>query len=93
MLDFVGMWYRAEVIGPVSADSARLLFIDFGNSSDVSLSKIQPLDESFAGIHRLALCCCLAKDSVKQWKEEAVQVRSDRSIITNYLNDTLEIYI
>lgn len=67
-----GLWYRAQITS-LSADNAVVMFVDFGNSTDVILSDILEIDESLVKTPAIALPCRLAAESadhnLTQWAD------------------------
>ena len=53
-----GSWYRAEITA-VNADTADVLFVDYGNTESVSLDKMKALDESISHLPRQTFPACL----------------------------------
>ena len=60
-----GLWYRAE-IKSVSADSALVMFVDFGNCSDVDRSEIREIDAALAKTPAIAVPCRLSAEAPGQ---------------------------
>ena len=64
-----GQWYRAEIL-EIKGNNASVLFVDYGNKEDVSISTIKEISSSLIELPRLAITCRL--DSAgKKWKPDA----------------------
>ncbi|XP_068195259.1 tudor domain-containing 6 [Antennarius striatus] len=51
-------WYRAQVINRTDS-LLKVVFIDYGNESDVDIKHVRPLPQSLLNIAPQALLCCL----------------------------------
>jgi staphylococcal nuclease domain-containing protein 1 len=71
-----GTWHRVRIEGK-SRDKYRVIFVDYGNRTELGLDKLRALPESIASIPSGARACCLAgiQSSFKEmYKEDAIQV-------------------
>lgn len=73
-------WYRAEIVRFVGkADDRRAIitYVDFGNTEEIPLNRLRPLDTKIASIERLAVRCSLSFVRVpgldKEYGQEAAE--------------------
>ncbi|XP_073540761.1 tudor domain-containing protein 1 isoform X2 [Phyllobates terribilis] len=71
-----GNWYRAQVqhSGPDGA-AAKILYVDYGNTEDVSVDKLCKIPSSFLELPFQAICCSLSgvKPDGETWSEDSVK--------------------
>ncbi|XP_072261468.1 RING finger protein 17 [Pyxicephalus adspersus] len=96
-------WYRAEIIGLPSSQEVDISYVDFGNVSRVSVSKLRILKEEFMSLPRKAISCRLAYvqplHEATQWSSEACQLFDELTSykqlkcnsIGMFLNDKLSV--
>ncbi|KAJ8365184.1 hypothetical protein SKAU_G00140150 [Synaphobranchus kaupii] len=67
-------WYRATVLGYSSETRVCVGYIDFGNSEEVDLSRLRPLNAELAALPMQAIPCVLAdvKPVLDRWSDEAI---------------------
>ncbi|KAK4297217.1 hypothetical protein Pmani_030336 [Petrolisthes manimaculis] len=65
-----GMWYRAASVLP-GLESSVVLFVDYGNSEDVSHSNIRQIPTTFLDLPCLAIHCIMSGIAFDGMKEEA----------------------
>uniref|UniRef100_A0AAR2LE68 Tudor domain containing 1 n=1 Tax=Pygocentrus nattereri TaxID=42514 RepID=A0AAR2LE68_PYGNA len=70
-----GSWYRAMVQSVEGDGKARVYFVDYGNSCEVQVAHLRPIDSSLLKHPFQAIRCCLAgvEPMGGHWKEAAVQ--------------------
>ncbi|XP_072027405.1 uncharacterized protein [Amphiura filiformis] len=83
-------WYRAKVVGAASHNSAKVLFVDFGNEEVVNHTAIKKLSEEFHKIPVMAQHCCLGNvqpraDQGGQWSSSSAAATYMRRQVTNGL--------
>ncbi|KFV74713.1 Tudor domain-containing protein 1, partial [Dryobates pubescens] len=68
------VWYRAAVIAYVSEDTVTALYIDYGNSEVLPLSRLRPMIPSLMALPAQAISCTLAgiKPPSEGWTTNAV---------------------
>ncbi|XP_054618266.1 tudor domain-containing 6 isoform X2 [Dunckerocampus dactyliophorus] len=54
------LWYRAAVIEVLSNSMALVEFVDFGNTAQLSISKMADLDQEFVQLPRYSIHCMLS---------------------------------
>ena len=42
------VWYRAEIVAVLPSERVRVCYVDYGNSEELSLSRVRPLEREFA---------------------------------------------
>ncbi|XP_048585604.1 uncharacterized protein LOC116614675 isoform X2 [Nematostella vectensis] len=70
-------WFRGFVESVTPNCTARVYFVDFGNTADVPISQLRPIDDRFSALPYCALKCSLAYISPvgsDGWSEEAVSL-------------------
>lgn len=77
-----GQWYRAQVLQKIET-GYRVLFIDYGNESDVNL--IRSLPEDLVNLSPLAKCCCL-----KDFPEESDELVNK---LEEFVNDATPFFV
>ena len=55
-----GSWYRAMVQSVEGDGKARVYFVDYGNSCEVQVAHLRPIDSSLLKHPFQAIRCCLA---------------------------------
>jgi staphylococcal nuclease domain-containing protein 1 len=68
-------WYRVRSEGRTARGTIRVLFLDYGNRSELKLDALRPLPEDLKALKPLARNCCLAglKTPIAQdYKEESI---------------------
>ncbi|XP_037550760.1 tudor domain-containing 6-like [Nematolebias whitei] len=65
-------WYRAQLVRK-SEKMLHVLFVDYGNESEVDVKNVKPLTQSLLEIAPQAFLCCLSgfDESKGSWKDEA----------------------
>ncbi|KAG2462867.1 TDRD1 protein, partial [Polypterus senegalus] len=54
------LWYRAAVLGYTTDGKIHVVYVDFGNSEEVSLDRLCPIDSKFLELPFQAISCALA---------------------------------
>ncbi|XP_030060572.1 tudor domain-containing protein 1 [Microcaecilia unicolor] len=69
-------WYRATVLEYLSADTALVGYVDYGNCEVISVSRLRPIITKLMELPMQAIKCTLAgvKPLSKTWKPEALAV-------------------
>ncbi|XP_011192994.1 uncharacterized protein LOC105218853 isoform X2 [Zeugodacus cucurbitae] len=72
---YKGLWHRAEILAPVIEDKAKVFFVDYGTVSNVPISKIKFLLNSFARLPMQAIRGSLSHICPKNyhWSPESIQ--------------------
>ncbi|XP_051769791.1 tudor domain-containing protein 1 isoform X3 [Ctenopharyngodon idella] len=67
-------WYRAKVLAYSSEDRVCVGYIDFGNSEEVELNRLRPINKELLALATQAIPCSLAgiKSPTGDWSEEAI---------------------
>ncbi|XP_026132229.1 tudor domain-containing protein 1-like isoform X1 [Carassius auratus] len=67
-------WYRAKVLAYSSEDRVCVGYIDFGNSEEVELNRLRPINKELLSLATQAIPCSLAgiKCPTGTWSEEAI---------------------
>ncbi|XP_067286444.1 tudor domain-containing protein 1 [Pseudorasbora parva] len=67
-------WYRAKVLAYSSEDRVCVGYIDFGNSEEIELNRLRPINKELLALATQAIPCSLAgiKSSTGDWSEEAI---------------------
>eukprot|EP00794_Sanderia_malayensis_P004854 gene4854-5491_t len=73
-------WYRAEVMQTTTNSSARVSFVDYGNSEVVHVSKMRPISNDLLKEPKFAINCSLHTVHDAKWKEDAVTEFTDRTV-------------
>ncbi|XP_019902243.2 tudor domain-containing protein 1 isoform X2 [Esox lucius] len=69
-------WYRAKVLGYSSEEKVCVGYIDFGNSEEVELSRLRPINNELLALPTQAIPCALAgvRPTAEDWSEEIVMM-------------------
>ncbi|KAJ7984649.1 hypothetical protein DPEC_G00356950 [Dallia pectoralis] len=69
-------WYRAKVLGYSSEETVCVGYIDFGNSEEVELSRLRPINTELLTLPTQAIPCALAgvRPLAEDWSEETVMM-------------------
>ncbi|XP_077114039.1 LOW QUALITY PROTEIN: tudor domain-containing protein 1 [Ranitomeya variabilis] len=70
-----GNWYRAQVKDSGPGNTAKILFVDYGNTDDVSVDNLCKIPSSFLELPFQAVCCSLSgvKPDGETWSEDSVK--------------------
>ncbi|KAL0984549.1 hypothetical protein UPYG_G00143090, partial [Umbra pygmaea] len=69
-------WYRAKVLGYSSEEKVCVGYIDFGNSEEVNLSQLRPINSELLALPTQAIPCALAGvyPTAEAWSAETVMM-------------------
>ncbi|XP_058886232.1 RING finger protein 17 isoform X2 [Acipenser ruthenus] len=69
------VWYRARIIGFPGSRAIEVKFVDFGNTSQVSINHIRKIKDDFFVLPEMAIQCSLADvkplNSADEWSKES----------------------
>ena len=90
------MWCRAKVMD-VTGDMANVLFIDYGNTEDVNVSKIRELSDAFVALPQQARNCSLVgsvtADKLDQFIEMTLGIEVKIEGAEDMSRTTVEVYV
>ncbi|KAL4232117.1 Tudor domain-containing protein 6-like [Mactra antiquata] len=88
------LWHRAQVVVKVSQDSFMVLLIDYGNSINVKLDQIAPLDVRFFTPPAFAVRCQLAGTENCEDSDllSNLQALADHEVLVQAVNYSNEIF-
>uniref|UniRef100_A0A8C4UDS7 Tudor domain containing 1 n=1 Tax=Falco tinnunculus TaxID=100819 RepID=A0A8C4UDS7_FALTI len=73
-----GNWYRALVQNVTSCGTAKVCFVDYGNTEEVPLDKIRQISSSFLQLPFQGIKCWLSETSLRRWK--SIELAIDETV-------------
>ncbi|KAM4034310.1 tudor domain-containing protein 1 [Anomaloglossus baeobatrachus] len=82
-----GHWYRAQVQDHRHGHAAKILYVDYGNTEDVSTDKLCKIPSSFLQLPMQAISCSLSgvRPDGQDWSEDAVKTFQKSVVGVNLL--------